>query len=266
MNETRFTKFGDKEKQLAISNRMIFVSSIIIIITFCFFLIRRWLVIIDAILGQYGNPSGLNNFITYRGNLILRDVTITFDLIQFLGILCLFIGFIFLAKKTSNVNQKKVIFISTPFGIILLLYIARIIVLHYGTANDSLNFIILGSLSNDLPSSIYSYAFFVYSTDTLRIIIAFLTLLSTILFIKYLKHEYGNQSNFSYLGSIFFGAFILSYIIISVVGSIYYNTQTNIIPIEIDITMYSLHYIFHDLLQIGHIVVYTSYIKWYMIN
>ncbi|HUT82310.1 MAG TPA: hypothetical protein VMZ29_14000 [Candidatus Bathyarchaeia archaeon] len=243
------TKLDKEERQLAISKKIIFFSALIIIISFCYLLFRRWFLILDATFGTYGS-----GFFIIRHD-ILIGFTIFFDSIQFLGILGLFIAFILYKRIAKEEYQRYIIIIIITLGLMVALTFSRTLIIHIGTAQGTLEISLIGFLPT-IEFYTYSYAFFIHWTDTFRILITILLLTATIFFTNYLRSESNISVNVANKGPIVLSIFFAIYIITIMIGVSYHGDNSLIHTL-----LYYFHYGSQNLLQIGNIIVYSSYIK-----
>ncbi|MGC9779460.1 MAG: hypothetical protein HZR80_09485 [Candidatus Heimdallarchaeota archaeon] len=247
----RILKVENENKKLKYSNLILVISAVTIAISFVYLLIRRWILIIDASLEAFGSSGFINRGILLTKKDILAGFTKFFDSLQFVAIVALVIAFILIFVEIKNEYSKILLDILTIFGIIAVLRVIRIVVIHKGPENYEL----LGTLDSS-SMAYYDFAFFIYSTDILRIIITILLIIATVLFTRYLKLTYGDKIRINQSASITLGVFLVIYIVTIFLGFTYSSGS-----VKVNAAVYYIHYAGQTLLQIGNIIVYSSIAK-----
>ncbi|MBK5113902.1 MAG: hypothetical protein KGD59_06625 [Candidatus Heimdallarchaeota archaeon] len=129
----------------------------------------------------------------------------------------------------------------------LLLRLIRVIILHRGPED----YVLIGNASN-YASVYYEFAFYIYSTDIMRILITTLLIVSVILLIKYLQQRNDTKPKRRYTIPIITGVLLILYIIIAILGAnLFWEAD-----LKIDIAFYYIHYVVATLLQIGTLAAY----------
>jgi hypothetical protein len=223
------------------------IFTILMVVTFLFLITRRWLLIIDAILEGYGSGGFLNRSELLTNKDLLANFTKVFDSLQVLALFGILIAFILVLISSRDENRKYFIGIVICFSIMLIIRLIRVIILHRGPDD----YILIGIAFN-LASEYYEFAFYIYSTDMMRIIIMLLLIVSVIFFIKYLQQRNETKPKIKNTIPTIAGIFLILYIISAILGANLFEK----IGINSDIAFYYIHYGISTLLQIGNIVAY----------
>ncbi|MFW9924855.1 MAG: hypothetical protein ACFFDW_16375, partial [Candidatus Thorarchaeota archaeon] len=234
------------DKIITISKKLFTISLSIIILSYVYLLFRRWILLTDGALRTFGSGDFIRNYE------LLRGFTIFFDVIQFIAILVLTISFCLLINIISIKQRKNLLTLAILFGIIFVVSLGRIIRIHL----DNLDVVLLGTIN---PSSynIYDYAFFIYSTDSLRIVIAILLAVSLIIFNKILSSKSMTEQKIHVWIPVFVSSTVVLYSIIVIISAILFNDSSDLR----NIVFYYLHYGSQSLLQIAHIIAYAGFLS-----
>ncbi|NHJ85831.1 MAG: hypothetical protein FK734_10240 [Asgard group archaeon] len=229
------------------------IFSILAALPFIYYVIRRVLLITDASLEHYGSGGFLNRSIQLTNQDILANFTISFDILQVIALIGLFVVFIFMLKVTETKNRKYIITIIVLFGIMAVLALTRLVVIHL----DPENYALIGDYGEVL--TYYEYAFYIYSTDTLRIVITLLLIISMIVFIKYQNVTTKKEQKYKNTLPIFLTIFLLIYIAIVIVGNYYYTEISS----KMDTSLYFLNYIIQIFMHISTTFAFLGFAKKY---
>lgn len=236
-------------KRLKVASLLLTIFTSLMVFTFIFLLFRRWLLITDVILEGYGSGGFLNRDELLTNKDLLANFTKVFDSLQVIALCGILIAFILILISTQNQYRKYLIVLVVNFSVMMILRLIRVILIHQGPEN----FILIGNAAPNIETY-YEFAFFIYSTDIMRLVITILLIISVILFNMYLQKTNDLKSNLGYTAPIILGIFLVFYVIIVILGAVFYSK----INFKIDIALYYMNYTTLSLIQIGNIVVYLS--------
>lgn len=243
--ESRVMNGKEKKNTLNSAKTILSVFAYIMVVTYVYLIIRRWILITDASLEAYGSGGFINRSILLSNKDILANFTIAFDSLQVVALIGILVALILLIVNISNKNRKILIGLSVIFTAMVILRLIRIILIHLNPDD----FIFIGFVDN-LGFAYFDFAFFIYSTDILRMVITVLLIISTILFILY-EQKTRKTSNTSFVAPIILGVVLLFYTATVIYGgSIEFDTDRE------GATLYYIHYIAQTCLQIGNIMSY----------
>lgn len=245
--ESRMLVDEKTKKRLKTANLILPLSTTIMIITYIYLLVRRWILIIDASLEAYGPGGFLDRNVLLTNKDILANFTKVFDSLQVVALCGILITFILILISSMDKNRKYLIAIVINFSAIIIMRLVRVIIIHRSPENIFL----IGSV-NPFPTAYYDYAFLIYSTDILRMVITLLLIISAILFVIYLQQTINQKFKFCFTAPIILGVSLVLYIFTIVSSGIFeYSLDSNTAVI-----MYYVHYVSQTFLQIGNILVY----------
>ncbi|NHJ05356.1 MAG: hypothetical protein EAX90_11065 [Candidatus Heimdallarchaeota archaeon] len=236
-------------KRLKIASLLLTIFTSLMVITYIFLLFRRFLLITDAILEGYGSGGFLNRDELLTNSDLLATFTKIFDSLQVIALCGIVIAFILILISSQNQHRKYLIVLVVNFSVMIILRLIRVILIHQGPEY----FILIGNAYTDVETY-YEFAFFIYSTDIMRLVITILLIISVILFNRYLQKINNFKKNLGYTTPIILGIFLVFYVIIVILGAVLYTK----INYKIDIALYYLNYTVLSLIQIGNIIVYLS--------
>jgi len=236
-------------KRLKVASLLLTIFTSLMVFTYIFLLFRRFLLIADAIFEGYGSGGFLNRGELLTNKDLLATFTKIFDSLQVIALCGILIAFILILISSHNQYRKYLIVLVVNFSIMIILRLIRVILIHQGPEN----FILIGNAYPDVETY-YEFAFFIYSTDIMRLVITILLIISVILFNIYLQKINDFKKNLGYTVPIILGIFLVFYVIIVILGAVLFTKINN----KIDIVLYFLNYTVLSLIQIGNIIVYLS--------